>query len=240
MIGIPTADEFWGHTNFNSPACSDLNNGLQELQRGATLGDTGWANNTEYEFEFEFSSTSLKVFVDGILEIDIAGTFSDGRIAFYNFSQACVRYSGFTVEPLCEPVEDPEVRTQGFWKRVCKKSHPSGEHENLPDYVDCVNNTDTFADVDSVDALCDRLHPNPKNDKCEQAEAQFMALLLNICSGRVAVCNCLDDPDLNTVGKAADLIDELLSNPNRTFGDCVQAQAIADNINNGVGLVDCP
>lgn len=242
VTGIPTADEFWGHTNFDSPACSDLNNGLQELQRGATLGSTGWVDNQEYEFKFEFSSTSLKVFVDGTLEIDITGSFSDGRIAFYNFSQASVRYRGFTVAPLCEPVEDPDVRTQGFWKRVCAKPHPSGEHENLPDYVDCVSSTDTFADVDSVDDLCDRLHPDPKNDKCQQAEAQFMALLLNVCSGRVATCNCIDDPYLgeSTVGNVVDFIDFLLSNPDRTFDDCVLAQSIAAAINEGLTLVDCP
>ncbi len=31
VIGIPTADEFWGHVNFDTPACSDLNNGVEEL-----------------------------------------------------------------------------------------------------------------------------------------------------------------------------------------------------------------
>ena len=104
VFGIPTADEFWGHLNFDH-ASSDLNNGLQELQRGATLGSTGWADNTEYEFKFEFSATSLRIFVDGTLEIDITGSFSDGRIAFYNFSQASVTYSGFTVAPLVLEVE---------------------------------------------------------------------------------------------------------------------------------------
>ena len=139
-------------------------------------------------------------------------------------------------------MEDPDLRTQGFWKRVCEKSHPSGEHENLPDYVDCVNATATFEDVSDVDALCDRLNPDPKNDKCEQAEAQFMALLLNLCSGRVAECNCVLDPDLGetTVGEVVDLIDLLLSDPERDFDDCVLAQAIADAINNGLTLVDCP
>jgi hypothetical protein len=157
-------------------------------------------------------------------------------------------YEAFEVEPGtcpcvgCEPVEDPSVRTQGFWKRVCEKPHPSGEHENLPDYVDCVNTKLTFVDVDSVDALCDRLHPDPKNDKCEQAEAQFMALLLNVCSGRVAECNCVVDPALGevTVGEAIELIDLLLSDPDvRTFEDCVLAQSIADAINNDLTLVDC-
>lgn len=143
---------------------------------------------------------------------------------------------------VCEPVEDPSVRTQGFWKQVCRKPHPSGEHENLPGYVDCVNRTLTFADVDDVDDLCDRLNPNPKNDKCEQAEAQFVALLLNVCSGRVATCNCVLDPNLGetTVGEVIDLIDGLLSNAGRTFDDCVLAQSLADSINNSLTLVPCP
>lgn len=150
--------------------------------------------------------------------------------------------AGAAPEQPCEPVEDSDVRTQGFWKRVCGGPHPSGEHENLPDYVDFVNDFAIFADVTDVDDLCERLHPDPKNDKCEKAEAQFMALLLNLASGRVAVCNCVNDPDLGetTVGDVADFIDGLLSNPGRTFEDCVLAQAIADRINNGETLVNCP
>ena len=58
----------------------------------------------------------------------------------------------------CQPVE-PDVRTQGFWKRQCRGPHPSGEHDNLPGYVDHVNANQTFADVADVDALCDRLDP---------------------------------------------------------------------------------
>ena len=146
----------------------------------------------------------------------------------------------FIGTPLCEPVEDPDVRTQGFWKRQCRGPHPSGEHDNLSDYVDCVNDTATFEDVVDVDGLCDRLRPNPKNDKCEQAKAQFMALTLNLCSKRVETCNCIDDPDFDTVGEAAEFVDGLLSNPARTRGDCVQAQAIADGLNNGLTLADCP
>ena len=77
---------------------------------------------------------------------------------------------------------------------------------------------------------------------CEKAEAQFMALVLNICSGRVATCNCIDDSDLGetTVGEAVETIDALLSDPDRTFEDCELAKSIADAINNGDTLVGCP
>jgi hypothetical protein len=149
-------------------------------------------------------------------------------------NQCCADFDGFC----CVPVENPAVRTQGFWKRQCAGPHPSGEHGNLPGYVECVNETATFAGVTNVVSLCDRLHPDPPDDKCEQAEAQFMALMLNLCSGRVAVCNPVDDPDLGptTVGEAAAFIDGLLSNPDRTFQDCELAQAIADRINRGESL----
>lgn len=103
VSGIPTADEFWGHVNFNADS-----NGLQELQRGSTLGSTGWAEFTTYEFRFVFQANSLQVYVDNQLELSINGSFSDGRVAFYNFSQADVTYSAFTVDP-APPVPEPET-----------------------------------------------------------------------------------------------------------------------------------
>lgn len=105
VTGIPTADEFWGHVDFNSPTCSPLGAGLSQLARATTLGRTGWGDNQENTFAFEFNATSLKVFVNDVLQIDISGSFSDGRLAFYNFSQGAVRYSGFEVAPLVIDVE---------------------------------------------------------------------------------------------------------------------------------------
>lgn len=96
VIGVPTADELWGHVNFDSP-CSDLANGVTELARANTLGSIGWVSFTDYEFSFQFTAALLRVFVNGALELEIAGTFNDGRLAFYNFSQASVLYSAFTV-----------------------------------------------------------------------------------------------------------------------------------------------
>lgn len=95
VTGVPTADEFWGHVNFPSHAGGSV----QELARGATLGSAGWLTNTEYTFRMIFTSTNLKVYVDDILQMDVNGTFQDGRLAFYNFSQANVTYSAFTIDP---------------------------------------------------------------------------------------------------------------------------------------------
>ena len=91
VSGIPTADEFWGHLDF----AENPSGGLEELGRGATLGSTGWIAGQSYQFDFDFTATRLRVSVDGMLELDVSGSFSNGRMGFYNFSQEDVRYSGF-------------------------------------------------------------------------------------------------------------------------------------------------
>jgi hypothetical protein len=89
VTGIPTADDIWQHKG-----------AVDELARAASLGSTGWTIGQNYAFRIEFTPHSLKVYVDGNLEIDIAGDFKSGRFAFYSFSQPNVTYSNFTVEKL--------------------------------------------------------------------------------------------------------------------------------------------
>ncbi len=101
VTGIPSADEFWGHTTLSAGS------GLNELQRGTNLGSTGWAAGTSYDFTFDFGSTDLEVFVNGVKELDIAGSFNNGSLAFYNFSQAGVTYSAFDIDKGSFSVPEP-------------------------------------------------------------------------------------------------------------------------------------
>jgi hypothetical protein len=103
VTGVPTADEFWGHTDF----ASDTSGGLTELARGINLGSTGWTSEVEYDFRFIFEQDRLRVYVDDTLEFDVSGSFPDGRLAFYDFSQSGVTYSAFTVEAIPEPKPNP-------------------------------------------------------------------------------------------------------------------------------------
>ncbi len=107
VTGIPTADEFWGHVNF----ADNPDGGLQEIARANTLGNTGWSANTPYTFGFDFGPNDLDVYVNNILELEINGVFSDGRLAFYNFSQAGVTYSAFTLDDGSHPAPVPEPAT---------------------------------------------------------------------------------------------------------------------------------
>lgn len=69
-------------------------NNVTELQRGSTLGSTGWADNTTYDFDLIFTTSLIEVFVDGAKELSITGTFNNGSFGFYNYSQASVLYAG--------------------------------------------------------------------------------------------------------------------------------------------------
>jgi hypothetical protein len=80
--GLPDAASSWCHTGTTT-----------ELARAATLGSTGWADNTEYDFGLIFTASNIQVKVNGSTELNINGTFADGSFGFYNYSQQSVRYS---------------------------------------------------------------------------------------------------------------------------------------------------
>ena len=182
-----------------------------------------------------FRGDLSQVGADGCLYLTQEGTRClDGTTLFDN---SVVRICGGFAPPpgvarRCEPL------TQGFWKRQCKKPHPSGEPGKLPGYVACVESAATFSGLSGVAGLCAQLEPNPRNDKCEQAEAQFTALLLNRCSGRLSASCCvrLTNSAAATVGEAIAEIDGLLANPARTFADCARAQSLAAAINEASAL----
>ncbi len=142
--------------------------------------------------------------------------------------------------PQCTPVT-PDVKTQGFWRHVSRGTHPSGEHERIPGYLSCIRSVQTFCHVRTRADVDRELNPKPASDKNKQARSQFMALMLNLCSGRVTECNCVNDPDLGatTVGEAIRFIDAILSKSAPTRSELVLAQAIADRINNCTTLTTC-
>ena len=90
--GIPDFDELWQHRNLQGTQAGSR---LEELQRGARLGAVGWRHSQTYEFTVELSPTTLWVYVDGNLELNLETPrdYTEGRLAFYVFSQADVEFS---------------------------------------------------------------------------------------------------------------------------------------------------
>lgn len=111
VTGVPTADEFWGHTDFDA-VCSGPGTGLQELARGSTLGATGWQLDQTYSFRVEVDTDAVRVFIDGSLEIDHPVDVPSGMFGFYTFSQAVVTFADLTITlpppPTPEPTPTPD------------------------------------------------------------------------------------------------------------------------------------
>ncbi len=75
---ITSEDDLWGHQG-----------NVTELASASTLGSTGWSagGSNIYLVEIEYSTSQIKVWVDGTLEIDETGTFPEGWYGFYNYGQ---------------------------------------------------------------------------------------------------------------------------------------------------------
>lgn len=124
-------------------------------------------------------------------------------------------YEAFEVEPGTCPgvVCDPDPRTQGFWRRVCKKDHPEQPDRSILTPV-----------------LCRWLNPDPHKDPCERARSQFAAVLLNLDSDRlqgVCIVTANGESLTDTVAEIGALI---------AFGSnnsCKEASDLAASINEG-------
>jgi len=93
-LGLSIARVTAPQPGFGQLGCSDGNGGVVELARGATLGAVGWVPDVVYDFDLIFTETVVQVLVNGVLEFNLSGTFSDGAFGFYNSSQAGVLYAG--------------------------------------------------------------------------------------------------------------------------------------------------
>lgn len=151
-------------------------------------------------------------------------------------SEACSTANGgcdYTSNGICG--KNPEDLV--YWQRLCESPPVSGEFISQQD-VDCVKVSCTFAAVATAADVCDRLNASPHNDKCEQAEAKLMALLLNVCRGRTPAeltirSHCSDH---TTVGQSRAEADGLLCSPLRDAKACTRAACMSEEINSGKAL----
>lgn len=93
VSGRPLVGELWLHADV---LANGVGEGVVELARGATRGSTGWSPHTEYRVRVEFGPTRLRVWVDGVREVDLAGSFGGGRLGLYDFSQAQATFVAVT------------------------------------------------------------------------------------------------------------------------------------------------
>lgn len=101
VTGSPTADEMWAHADIPHVDSSPSLGAVQELARGLTKGNVAY-NRTggSHLFDITYTATNVKVYVDGVKQFDLNGTFGDGRFGLYSaFQGPTETFSNFSVVP---------------------------------------------------------------------------------------------------------------------------------------------
>lgn len=88
----PGNDYAWQHTG-----------PVSEQLRANTFGTTGWADNQTYDFKLIYMPSRVQLFIDGSLELDYSGTFSDGSLGLYQFSQRDIQFSNLSMSVVPAP-----------------------------------------------------------------------------------------------------------------------------------------
>jgi hypothetical protein len=149
------------------------------------------------------------------------------------------------------PICNPDPASQGYWHRQCLGVPESeggidpGWHgrgpqsPTEPDFAEelmpCADNRLDDLDFSAV-STCGGMETDPPNDQCEKALTQLTALVLNVCSQRLAD-SC--DIDLGRLGCSSTTVGELFDEAASLIqtGECKQAKKCVAAVNEGHALV---
>lgn len=98
--GVPNHDEIWQRANL-----AGTTGGVTPLARAATLGSTAYnRSGGSHYFKIEYTASAVRVWVDGVLQFDIDGTFVPARFCMWEMSQSPgATFAQFSVAELDEP-----------------------------------------------------------------------------------------------------------------------------------------
>lgn len=133
---------------------------------------------------------------------------------------------------VCTSTDNP--KNLAYWRNVCKGHGQGGDSITLEDVACVASQGDLFASADEVKDVCDVLAGDVGiSNLCSSANAQLMALALNICHQRVCDSTAIDSQysDNTTVGESYDEADDFLGSP--TGSGCQTAKNLASEINGG-------
>lgn len=98
---------FWNHSDDPANGCDVLASNFSP--------DAGWNFDEVYELRFTYTSSVVRVerVVGGnpTTLLEATGSFPMGRVGFYNYSQAQVRYTGFDASQATTTTTDPSAST---------------------------------------------------------------------------------------------------------------------------------
>ncbi len=85
VTGLPNADELWQHHDYDPEAPDGT---VTELARSATLGSTPYNRaGGSHLFDIRYTASNVTVLIDGVEQINLNGSFPDGRFGLYTAYQ---------------------------------------------------------------------------------------------------------------------------------------------------------
>jgi hypothetical protein len=145
---------------------------------------------------------------------------------------------GGVCTPTHNGLNEPNPRTNGYYKRLCHGPH-SGDQLTNADAACVAQITVTFAGISTVAQICEEIEPShPNSDKCDQTEDDLMVLALNICRARVCTAQSIDSQcgSNTSVGQSLAESDAILASPSRNFETCNHAKCLDEEVNTGDAL----
>ncbi len=134
-----------------------------------------------------------------------------------------------------------EPRTVGYWGHQCTVETPYGDHTGiLQEWIDDISNQSlVFSGISTKQEVCDIVQETDRNDMLIMAKRQLMAVWLNLVSGKLYPMTPINMPTLTNSTTVMQAIWEMeniiLTSTDRD--ELERAKDIADNINNGIGIV---
>jgi len=215
--------------------------------------------------------TSCTISFDVTCSMDGAYVDTAYVTAYCAGSQTSFRKLHDTASVVCKEARTACPRTRGFWRqqsaqkdngsrKICAVDAGDGMDmyrlwRGVIDMTDLtsfktndggtvlVSDLRNLTDQELFDALgCELEGPNP-NTQRDQAETQYLTLMLNVKMGLIGLDIHVDNGTfMGTVGDAIDAVEAILNNPGSTNGQLSGAIDIADKINNRQGLMaqTCP
>jgi hypothetical protein len=87
VTGSATADEMWQHVDYSENPSGTIT----ELARATTLGSAAYNRaNGSHLFDIRYTATNVTVLIDGVEELNVNGSFPNGRFGLYTAYQSPV------------------------------------------------------------------------------------------------------------------------------------------------------
>jgi hypothetical protein len=191
---------------------------------------------------YPFSATDVARHVyadDGHYNVTLTVTDDDGGTTV-SYKQVIVKNVPPTVD-IDYTVYVNEPRTVGYWGHQCTVETPYGDHTGiLQEWIDAISNQSlVFSGISTKQQVCDTVQETDRNDMLIMAKRQLMAVWLNVVSGKLDPLTTVNLPSLTNSTTVMQAILEmeniLLTTTDRDEQE--RAKDIADNINNGIGIV---